>query len=250
MKALKILMTAGLAGAVIVASAGCANYNTAGTDKPEIATTVNESVEAPATEAPALQHDVKVEDLSQTTYTDDYNNTYTSVYPKLIVDGKEATEINEALANYILKTYPMQIKTDYGYTEGYKTGYKWGVRGNVVSIVIHISSLDSDYYTNEVYNYDLDTLKAIDDSEVVKRFGMTDDDFFAKTKEILKKESDGRDLDLEKTLAAVNYDNITPAVTPDGNIGVAAGIYYAPDSQFGGMVSTSCYDLNTAERFA
>lgn len=195
------------------------------------------------------QHDVKVEDLSKDNYTDSNNDTYTSVYPKLIVDGKEAAEINESLRDYIKKTYPIKVETEYGITEGYETSYKWAVKGNIVSIVIHVSGICSDYFTNEAFNYDLDTLKPIDDSEVVKRLGMTDEAFFGKTSDILKKEcKDIGDYDLDKTLASVNYDNITPFITSDGKPGVVAGIYYAADSQFGGMVSVRGFNLETGER--
>lgn len=133
---------------------------------------------AAKTETAAGSHDVKVEELSKDSYTDEYKETHTSVYPKLIVDGKEATEINEELRSYIQKTYPLREKTEYGYLEGYEVSYKWGVNGNVVSIVIKSSAISSDYFTTEAFNYDLDTLTPLADSEVVKRLGMTDDDFF------------------------------------------------------------------------
>ena len=251
MKIFRIMAAAGLAGAVIFTAAGCANYNRTGSGLPEkeSETAVSETAEETVTKAPQSAHDVSVEDLSKTTYTDDYNNTYTSVYPKLIVDGKEATNINETISSYILKTYPIQIKTDYGYIEGYETSYRWGVMGNTVSIVIHASSIDSDYFTNEVFNYDLDTLKQLDDSEVVKRFGMTDEVFFNNTVDIIKKAGDdNRSYDLDKTVAAVNYDNVTPFVTSKGNPGVAASIYYVSDSQFGGSTSVRCFDMTTMEQ--
>ena len=201
------------------------------------------------TEAVTGPHDVKVEDLSKDSYTDEYKDTYTSVYPKLIVDGKEATEINESLKSHIQKTYPLREKTEYGYLEGSEVSYVWGVNSNVVSIVIEASGIKSDYFTSEAFNYDLDTLKPLDDSEVVKRLGMTDDEFFKKTAEILKKECGNiSDYDLDKTLASVNYDNITPFITSEGTLGVVAGIYFAADSQFGGLVSVRSFDIKTMKR--
>ena len=204
---------------------------------------------AAKTEAAAGSHDVKVEELSKDSYTDEYKETHTSVYPKLIVDGKEATEINEELRSYIQKTYPLREKTEYGYLEGYEISYKWGVNGNVVSIVIKVSGISSDYFTTEAFNYDLDTLTPLADSEVVKRLGMTDDVFFKKTAEVLKKEYGNiLDFDLDKTLASVDYDHITPFITSEGNPGVVIGIYFAADSQFGGLVSARCFDIKTMER--
>lgn len=195
------------------------------------------------------QHEVKIIDLDKSTYTDESNETYTSVYPKLIVDGKEATEINERLKSYILKTYPIKVKTEYGYIEGYETSYRWGVNCNIVSINIHVSGICSDYFTNEVFNYDLDTLKPVDDSEVIKRFGMTGEEFISKTKEILKKNCEGKqDFDLDKTLAAANFDNISPFITPDGQLGVLTGFVFAEDSQFGGMESVRGFDIMTMGR--
>ena len=225
-------------------ASGCAGKPKVLSSEVHASTSAAATTEAAATEAVTGTHDVKVEELSKDSYTDEYNDTYTSVYPKLIVDGKEAAEINESLRSYIQKTYPLREKTDYGYLEGSEIKYVWGVNGNVVSVVILVSGIKSDYYTTEAFNYDLDTLKALDDSEVVKRLGMTDDDFFKKTAEILKKEcGDVRDYDLDKTLASVNYDNITPFITADGNPGVIAGIYYSADSQFGGMVSARRFDI-------
>lgn len=207
------------------------------------------TTEAATSEAVKGTHEVKVEELSKDSYTDDYNDTYTSVYPKIIVDGKEATEINESIRNYIQKNYPLRTKTEYGYVEGSEITYKWGANANTISVIINVSGIKSDYFTTEVFNYDLDTLKSIDDSEVVKRLGMTDDEFFSKTAEVLKKALGNiSDYDRDKTLASVNYDNITPFITSDGKPGVIAGIFYAADSQFGGLVSVRSFDLSTMER--
>lgn len=225
-------------------ASGCAVKPKVLSSEVHATTSAAATTEAAATEAATGSHDVKVEELSKDSYTDEFNDTYTSVYPKLIVDGKEATEINESLKSNIQKKYPLREKTDYGYLEGFEIKYEWGVNGNVVSIVIRVSGIKSDYFTTEAFNYDLDTLKALDDSEVVKRLGMTDDDFFKKTAEILKKKCESiSDYDLDKTLASVNYDNITPFITTDGNPGVIAGIWYAADSQFGGLVSARCFDI-------
>lgn len=208
------------------------------------------TTEAVTTKAATGSHTVSVEELSKDSYTDEYNDTYTSVYPKIIVDGKEAAEINESLKSFIQKTYPLRTKTEYGYLEGYEITYSWGANANTISVIIRVSAIKSDYYTNEVFNYDLDTLKTIDDSEVVKRLGMTDDEFFSKTAEVLKKEmGENRTFDLDKTLSSLNYDKLTPMITPDGNPGVLAALDYAAGEQFGGLVNAMRFDLKAMKRF-
>ena len=98
MKIFRIMAAAGLAGAVIFTAAGCANYNRTGSGLPEkeSETAVSETAEETVTKAPQSAHDVSVEDLSKTTYTDDYNNTYTSVYPIAISAYCPPTDMPES----------------------------------------------------------------------------------------------------------------------------------------------------------
>lgn len=189
----------------------------------------------------ASSHQVTVEDLTRNVISSGEID-YISSCPKLIVDGVEATEINTAISEHIQEEYP--LSTDGEYVDGYETIYKWGVKNNTVSIVIYATYLSEDYYTVEVYNYDLDTLAPLEDTEVAKRLGMTDEEFFSKTAEIFtERYGDVRDIDVVKSIEQIDYYNITPYITPEGNPGVAAYIYYAQDSQFCGMESMRCFDL-------
>lgn len=259
MKLFNKLAAAGLAGAVILA-AGCANNNpgtqpsvteseTAASQATELteeqtSDTAVETTDEVVTEASSAAHDVTVEEIVKLS-SDQGSYVITSVAPKLIVDGQEATEINDSLSRYIEENYPLDI--DGEYPDGMSTKLAWGVKDNIVSIVICASSTDSDYYTREAFNYDLDTLKALDDSEVVKRLGMTDDEFFSKTSDIVKNYCEGKDYDLEKCLAAVNYDKITPFIMTDGTPGVICCIVYGQDSQFMGMESGRGFNMTTME---
>ena len=189
----------------------------------------------------ASSHQVTVEDLTRNVISLGETD-YISSCPKLIVDGVEATEINTAIREHIQEEYP--LTTDGEYVDGYETIYKWGVKNNTVSIVVYATYVSEDYYTVEVYNYDLDTLSPLEDTEVAKRLGMTDEEFFSKTAEIFtERYGDVRDIDVVKSIEQIDYYNITPYITPEGNPGVAAYIYYAQDSQFCGMESMRCFDL-------
>ena len=179
-------------------------------------------------------HEVAVEELSRTVLLDK-SAEHVSYYPKLIVDGKEATEINSSLQSLIQQKYPME-KKDSGSVEGYHVRYEWGVRENTVSILVIATAIGEDYYVlYEAFNYDLDTLKELNDSDVANRFGMTDEEFFAKVSDCYRNVWDKQmpyDSDtnkekayLDKSLAAINYENVTPFVTPAGYPGVVSRIY-------------------------
>ena len=179
-------------------------------------------------------HQVSVVDGSRTAIMDKIGE-YVSRCPKLIVDGKEAAEINSSLQSLIQNKYPME-KKDSGSVEGYHVRYEWGVRENTVSILVIATAISEDYYVlYEAFNYDLDTLKALDSSDVAAGFGMTDEEFFAKVSDCYRNVWDKQmpyDSDtskekayLDKSLAAINYENVTPFVTPAGYPGVVCRIY-------------------------
>ena len=193
-------------------------------------------------------HQVSVVDGSRTAIMD-RSGEYVSRCPKLIVDGKEATEINASLSKHILEKYPLEL-TDYGYADGYSVSYEWGVKDSIVSIKIYADYLSEDGGSTEAFNYDLGTLEQLKDSEVVKRLGMTDKQFFDKTADAyrmhwktspqLDANNSGHKKYLNKSIKAINYDKITPYITPGGNIGVIGTVYY-PDSQFDH--SEVCFNL-------
>ena len=253
MKELRKHITACLAGTVILAAAGCA-----GNDKPAVQSSVTDGplvteVETAASntltetgdtsEVSVSTHDVKVESQIVAILVDSSGTEYKAVLPALFVDGEEATEINTSISSHIQETYPLDDGDD-----GFAIRYAYGVNNNTVSLVILISHHSSDYFTTEVYNLDLDTMNELEDGEVTKRLGMTDVEFFSKTDTVIRDYCNGMiDLDLDASIAAVNYDKITPFILPDGDPGVLACIVYASDSQFGGMESMRSFNLATMD---
>lgn len=208
---------------------------------------VTETVESEITEASgaeSVQHDVTVEVITEQTYSAD---TYelTSVVPKITVDGVEATAINSALSSHIHENYPMKI--DGNNVDGFSTRIVWGIKDNTVSIVICASETFTDYYTREVFNYDLDTLTELDDHEVTKRLGMTDEEFFTRTTAIIEKYCENPAYDHDKSLADISYDKVTPFVLPDGTAGVLGCVVYSNDTQFAGSTSMRGFNMTTME---
>ena len=251
MKRIVILSTA-LCLALL--AAGCtSNEPTQGTELTTTTTTTAEATESKTTttdetviEPSASAHQVNVETVVLLS-SKEGDVEYTSVVPKITVDGKEATEINDQLKSYIQKEYPMQMDGDRA--DGMATKLAWGVKDNILSIVIYASETFTDYATFDVFNYDLDTLKVADDSAVLLAFGIKDEDFLSQTTEIVKASCTERGYDLEKSLAAVNFDKCSPFVTPDGTLGVAANFAYPADSQFSGGNTTRCFYLSTKDYF-
>ena len=242
----KTILTSALC--LTLMATGCVNNGAAPTSATETtaATTAatTESSAPETSETKKTAHQVTVEVLKKMTYSDG-NNEFSSVYPKITVDGKEASAINKSLTDHIQKKYPME--KDGVNIDGWATKISWGANENTLSIVILASDVSTDYFTTEVFNYDLDTLEKIDDGEVTKRLGLTDSDLFAKTKELLTKYCTERGYNLDKSIAEVNYDRITPYITRDGKAGVAATVYYVRDSQFSGMDSVRTFSLHTMD---
>ena len=202
-----------------------------------------------ATEAPAAStHRVEVADQSVTTLKDNNGGEYKTIVPKLIVDGKEADSINAALRDHINRNHPL-TQDEYG-VNGEETRYAWGVRGNIVSIVVIASETFTDGVGYDVFNYNADTLQAAGNEEVIKAFGMTADVYCGKVADAYKAFWDGRPYlqenmsDLDRSIGAISLANITPFITPDGNLG-AAGHIYMTGSQFPEIVK--CFDLDTLE---
>ena len=201
-----------------------------------------------ATEAPASTHRVEVADQSVTTFKDNNGGEYKTIIPMLIVDGKEADSINAALRDYINKNHPLTQNEDG--VNGEETKYAWGVRGDIVSIIIIASETFTDGVGYEIFNYNADTLQAAGNDEVIKAFGMTADEYCGKVAEAYRAFWNGRPYlqenmsDLDRSIGAISLANVTPFITPDGNLG-AAGHIYMTGSQFPEIVK--CFDLDTLE---
>ncbi|SCW57628.1 hypothetical protein SAMN02910456_01943 [Ruminococcaceae bacterium YRB3002] len=254
----KALLSAALCMALLASAAGCSetketSESVSDTTQASAVTSGAESsaadTEATADPAGHSDHQISVEDLSSTTLSDNYGN-YTTVIPKLVVDGQEAVEINTAMSSYLLKNYPMHMSESGDIVEGYDLSYDWGSRDNIVSIIVIAGFIGEDGARYEIFNYDVDTLTQLEDSEMVSRMGMTDQEFFKKTSDVYEKYwdtepwlgIDNKDL-LERSIAAINYDNVTPFITPNGNYGVA-GLIYTPSQIF---ESVHCFNFATME---
>lgn len=190
-------------------------------------------------------HDVKVEAVAVRSFGKG-DSKVSTIVPKISVDGKEATEINDYLSDYIQKKYPLKENGDYA--DGLYTRLRCGAKDNILSIIILASDTSSDYFTREVINYDLDTLKKLESSDVTKSLGMTDDAFFNKVKDIIKAACKDDAYDLDKSLALVNYDKVTPFILPDGTIGISASLIYSDQTQFTGSECVRCFNMSSMER--
>ena len=211
----------------------------------EAASTEATTTKVESKEVSTGSHKVKVEVVTLQSYkTGPYE--FTRVVPKLFVDGKEATELNKSIKDYLLKKYRFDVDDEHN--DGMSTSIEWGVKDNIVTFIIYASSTSEDYFTTEVFNYDLDTLKALKPAEVTKRLGMTDDELFSKVKKIMKdfcKENKEHysAYDYDKSSVLINYDKLTPFIMPDGSTGVSATVVYSEQTQFGGLECVRLFKL-------
>lgn len=264
MKSIQKIAAAGIAGALILASAGCdkkSDSDTSETTATSVSSTESETTEetsatettaeesettaseteTEATDAPAEGHVVEVTEVVAATMKDVNGIEYQTVIPKLTVDGQETTEINESLGSYIQDTYQLEENGDY--VDGYETSFSYGVKDNMVSIVISANYLTEDFGVSEVYNYDLDTLTELENSEVVKRLGMSDDEFFGKVEDVYTAYCEKINaFDLDKSIELIGYDKVKPYITSDGNIGVLGCLVYSEGQQFDGE-TFRCFEL-------
>ncbi|MBP5262232.1 MAG: hypothetical protein J6Z43_08920 [Clostridiales bacterium] len=197
----------------------------------------------------ASSHQIVVEDSTIATLTDT-TGEFTSVIPKLSIDGQEATDINYNMKTYIEEKYTMQVDANSGFVTGYQVSYYWGVKDNIISIVIKASYIGEDGATYEAFNYDADRVWPMEASSVVAQLGMTDDEFFGKTADAYRNYwntqpwlgAEYNDL-LEQSISAIGYGEVTPFIAPNGDIAVA-GTIYTPTQTY---QSVKCFDLDTNE---
>ena len=128
----KTILTSALC--LTLMATGCVNNGAAPTSAPETTATsatetatettaatteaTTESSAPETSETKKTAHQVTVEVLKKMTYSDG-NNEFSSVYPKITVDGKEASAINRSLTDHIQKKYPME--KDGGNVDGWAT---------------------------------------------------------------------------------------------------------------------------------
>ncbi len=232
---------------------GC--YSTAATTAASSETAASSVQE---TAASVSSHIVEVADQSVTAFTDDSGTEYKKIIPKLIVDGREADSINAELSDYIDQNHHLE-KVEYSdgdvtgsYVDGETTRYAWGVSGNIVSIFIISSETFTDGVRYEVFNYNVDTLQTADNDEVIKSFGMTEEEFNNKVADAYRAwwnaETWLREdmAALDKSIGAISSANVTPCVLPDGDPGAAGLVYMPQGSQIPEV--TRCFNLDSLER--
>ena len=207
----------------------------------EAASTEATTTKTESKEVSTGSHKVKVEVVTLKSYME-----FTRVVPRLFVDGKEATELNKSLSDYLLKKYRFDVDDEHN--DGMSTRIEWGVKDNIVSFIIYASSTSEDYSTSEVLNYDLDTLMSLKPAEVTKRLGMTDEELFSKVNEIVKDyckedEKSYTAYDYNKSSILINYDKLTPFIMPDGSAGVSATVVYSDQTQFAGLECVRLFKL-------
>ncbi|MBR3468255.1 MAG: hypothetical protein IKH28_00930 [Lachnospiraceae bacterium] len=282
MKHFRNLVVAGFVGIMLLALAGCDGNGGASAESSafseESKATVSEQASQSSEVAPSSEETsssetgsssetastseqadpahVEVTTQLEMMLTDDNGNEFRMIIPKLIVDGKEATAINAALKEFVEQNHPLE-KTSYmdGDTEkwsvdGEETSYEWGVKGNMVSIVIQADETFTDGFRYDIFNYNVDTLEAASNEEVIRAFGMTVDEFNGKVADAYRAYWNSSTYlqkymaDLDKSIDAIP-SNVTPFVTPDGGAG-AAGLIYNSGSQFPERIK--CFDLETLEK--
>lgn len=231
----------------MIATALCLSFMasgciTKGQDIPGPSEASGSEISGSTTEEPASAHEVTVDVITLVSSDD---GLFNQVVPNVTVDGKEATDINDMLSSYIRSEYPLEINDEY--TDGMATRLYWGTKDNVLSIVIYAGETFTDYYTYDVFNFDLETQNRIDSREVLEHLGMTDEDFLSQASGIVESYCADSFYDLDRSVAAVDLDNCIPFVTPDGNTGFAANIYYPADSQFAGSAARRCLSLATKD---
>jgi|GEM_PF-4870896 len=282
MKHSRNLVTAALVGIMLLALAGCDGNGGASTkssasgeeskatvseqasQSSEVASSSEEtssgetgsSSETASTSEQADPAHVEVTTQLEMMLTDDNGNEFRMIIPKLIVDGKEATAINVALKEFIEQNHPLERTshmngdTEKWYVDGEETSYEWGVKGNIVSIVIQADETFTDGFRYDIFNYNVDTLEAASNEEVMGAFGMTVDEFNGKVADAYRAYWNSVTYmqeymaDLDKSIDAIPT-NVTPFVTPDGGAG-AAGLIYNSGSQFPERIN--CFELETLEK--
>lgn len=215
---------------------------TKGQDIPSPSEAFESEISEATTEETAEAHEVTVDVITLVSSDD---GLFTQVVPNVTIDGNEAADINDMLSSYIRSEYPLEIHDEY--SDGMSTRLYWGTKDNVLSIVICACETFTDYYTYDVFNFDLETQNRLEGREVLEHLDMTDEDFLSQASGIVESYCTDSFYDLDRSVAAVDLDNCIPFVTPDGNIGFAAGIYYPADSQFAGSDTRRCLSLATKD---
>lgn len=170
---------------------------------------------------------------SSVTVTDDINgvqkNDDGEVYyiyhriPTVNIVGKDLTDLNKKIHDDVISISDNEM---YGTRPGIYNSYFIGDE------VISIRSLfEYDSYRRDfIYNISIETGKFIDSSELIKKTGLTDSQFFEKVKEVYDKywlnfssNISEEYLDTEKEMYQENYKNISyeyivPFFSPEGKL--------------------------------
>ncbi len=263
MKTFTRMAAAGIAGALILAATGCANNNsgdqtsaTKSETTAEITTEATTEVPSESTDATAAAHKVEVEEVVLDTKKDANGNEYKTIVPKITIDGKEASELNASISSVIQKNYGLEENGEY--VDGYQTKFVWAVKDNIISIIFDADYLTEDGGDTVAFNYNIETLAAVSNADVIKAYGLSEDDFKKKVAdaytgywdntEWLKNEDKAN---LKKSIDEISLTTVTPCVLPNGELGVIGRIYLPAGSQFEDInVVFDLKDLKAASLFS
>ena len=210
--------------------------------------TTPSSSDEPETTPESITHSIEVIDGSVIT-TSDSDGEYKQVIPKLLIDGKEAESFNNSLAKYINSEYEMKKDPEYSdWIIGYEVSYLWSSKDNIVSILLLLSSIEEEWYSYDVINFDVDTMRSPGDEEMTAFFGLSKEELFAKAGTLYRNWWDseewlrdsGDDL-LNVSINDISYDTVTPLILPNGHMGMA-GLLQIPAEA---MDTVECFDLET-----
>lgn len=263
MKIFTRMAAAGIAGALILAATGCANNNSGdqtSATQSETATEATAEVTTEATsestEAPAPAHKVEVEEVVLDSKKDANGNEYKTIVPKITIDGKEASELNASISSVIQKNYGLEENGEY--VDGYQTKFVWAVKDNIVSIIFDADYLTEDGGDTVAFNYNIETLAAVSNADVIKAYGLSEDDFKKKVADAYTGYWDNTEwlknqdkTNLNKSIEAISLTSVTPCVLPNGELGVIGLIYLPAGEQFEDInVVFDLKDLKAASLFS
>ncbi len=125
---------------------------------------------------------------------------------------------------------------EYYYPSLSEMVYKWGQTGNIVSIIVKTNHTDCDWTQYYVYNVSIESGEEISDSELIRAYGLTEDEFYDLSRETVRKHienisdlissEESYSTYVELTLSEENIKETIPYINSNGELCIVANIYY------------------------
>ena len=146
-------------------------------------------------------------------------------YPQISISGRNTDSVNSKIDSDFQK-YKYNWKDDN--SKPYNSSFKYFIDDEVISILVEIKH-DSKYYQYldyVVYNISIQTGELLSDSEVVKRFGIKDNDFFFLVKKTYNRFEAGiswvnqtiKDKCTKANLERISYQYVKPYINVNGDL--------------------------------